>query len=317
MPTEERFREAYEALMNARDTGERTSTLNTYFPNHEDLHAFCDYTKARYDELCPPTLSRNEFVEKVDSQNLLQKSILHEFTQSMELEIRPWIPIGFDKHHLYRLVPEPYGLQPQSVALPEDCDYATLLPECILGLNSTVQPKEPTVPTSRRQANLSEESVRTAESDDDAPGFVFFQLGELEAAPYPQKDDAEGWPCVDGVFQGDDYDWKPTGFYLVAKLNPFGSADGIYAIYNMFPEDEFTGTRDQITHDKWGLLPTVSTEVETQFSCARIGRRLGDLGENHRMVWEEQIEHPVELVCAVRNRIGAMRVTVDDSDRVK
>ena len=161
-----------------------------------------------------------------------------------------------------------------------------LLPPCFLGINTTVQPREPAVPANRRKANLSEISAHSAESDDaDAPGFTFFQLGDLEYAR--RRDDQHGWPdCDDRDDQrGAGLDWTPTNFVLVARLSPSGNANGIYAVYDMFQNDmPARDERQLITHPAWGIPPT-GWDSGDQFSCARVGDRLSDFGKDHQMVW--------------------------------
>jgi hypothetical protein len=143
-----------------------------------------------------------------------------------------------------------------------------------------------------------------------------------------------------------------TGFNLVARLGPSGHAggNGIYAIYDMFPRDEFADydqyldddyddylaseeyvanggqgfdhgpehdkrlRQRQFKHSYWGIPPVAKGGNEKeQFSCAKLADRFSDLGKAYRVVWMDKIEHPVELVRVVRSRNGGvLRATVDE-----
>ncbi|KAK4033290.1 hypothetical protein C8A01DRAFT_19752, partial [Parachaetomium inaequale] len=277
-----------------------------------------------------PGITAEEFVQQIDSANLLdnKNKPIDKLLQAMGKTNSPWISIGFDGCILYRLVPEAFGLQahPREKATTAS-GSRPLLPRCFLGLNSTVQPHEPAVPANRRQANLSEISACSAESDDaDAPGFAFFQLGELQYAR--RQNGREGWPENDDVERAEFLSWRPTGFNLVARLGPSGAragGHGIYAIYDMFPrgDDDYDDYLDRLrrrrtTHPFWGIPPIAKDgNEEEQFSCAKLGDRLSDFGKAHRLVWMDKIEHPVELVRVVRAGDGrVLRATVDESTRV-
>ncbi|KAL2130039.1 hypothetical protein VTI74DRAFT_6968 [Chaetomium olivicolor] len=185
-----------------------------------------------------------------------------------------------------------------------------------LGVNTSVQPKQPAGPASRREANLSETSACSAESEDaDAPGFVFFQLGDLQYATLPAGQ--HGWPDNDTIRR---LDWESTGFNLFARLGPTCRVESIWAIYNMFPEDEMNWWRNPVSHKRWGIPPTPAgkeeEEEEEQFSVAKVGNRLSDFGEDYHVVWTDKIEHPVELVGVVRTGDGGLlRATVDKMHR--
>jgi hypothetical protein len=108
-----------------------------------------------------------------------------------------------------------------------------------------------------------------------------------------------------------------TGFNLVARLGPSGHAggNGIYAIYDMFPRDEFADydqyldddyddylaseeyvanggqgfdhgpehdkrlRQRQFKHSYWGIPPVAKGGNEKeQFSCAKLADRFSDLG---------------------------------------
>jgi hypothetical protein len=102
----------------------------------------------------------------------------------------------------------------------------------------------------------------------------------------------------------------------VARLGPSGHADGIFAIYDMFPWDEDDGERHQITHPFWGIPPSSPIKTGEQFSCAKIGQRLSEFAKNRVVVWTDKIEHPVELVRVMRSGDGrVLRATVDDKIR--
>ncbi|KAK0714520.1 hypothetical protein B0H67DRAFT_578364 [Lasiosphaeris hirsuta] len=90
------------------------------------------------------------------------------------------VPIGSDSDNLYRLVVRPYHLMSHD----QNCGYMTLdgteelIDGSILGVNMTIQPREPALPVSRCNANLSEQSTRSAESDDDHPRLHLLPAGD-------------------------------------------------------------------------------------------------------------------------------------------
>ncbi|PTB62963.1 hypothetical protein BBK36DRAFT_1162742 [Trichoderma citrinoviride] len=253
-------------------------------------------------------LTPARFVELADSINFYNPAERKELLPGLEWAVRPWIPVGYEQTTLYRLVPSLDRLVPQSSECPQT-SYQ-VLDTAFLGVNTTVQPREPARPLNRRAPNLSEQSTQSAESDGaDAPGFVFHQLGALECV---ECETAAEMPST--LEQGDDSDdWEPTGFAVVARLSPAGRMDGVYAIYNMNPVDLDTFKREPVTNATWGIPPS---SPEEQFSCARIGNKLGDFGFKFELAWTEQVHHPVELVRAVRSSTGgAMRITVDNNYR--
>ncbi|KAL7926894.1 hypothetical protein ACQKWADRAFT_326950 [Trichoderma austrokoningii] len=159
--------------------------------------------------------------------------------------------------------------------------YNLLLFLCV---NTAAEP----LPLNRRALDLSEESTKP-----EAPGFIFHELGTLQ--------------CPTNFKDSDDYDgdWEETGFSVVARLSASGHIDGVYIIYNMNPRDAFTWKREKVTHSKWGILPSSPGE---QFSCARIGKAMGDFGFMNKLAWNDQIQHPVELVRVVKAPMGVRRV---------
>ncbi|KAL1633538.1 hypothetical protein SLS58_011053 [Diplodia intermedia] len=209
----------------------------------------------------------------------------------------PWLPLGRTSDGTgYRLLPKAYGLLPHDQLFNKESTPYKLLPPCFLGVNLTVQPREPSRPANRREANLSEASTRTAES----AGFEFQQLGVLQYyvgdLPDTMKEAAEGG-------------WEPTGYYVVARIAPSGCIDGLYVLFDMFPvEDEYTGIRSQITGDTWGYMEP----SDEQFTCARIGNRLGEMHFGKELLWTERVRHPVELVRVVRKGDGLLKRVTDE-----
>ncbi|KAK3934139.1 hypothetical protein QBC46DRAFT_428946 [Diplogelasinospora grovesii] len=290
------------------------------FPNAEDRAAYGAWLEARCQALRAPPISYSDFIAQVDSANLIDETFRIKLTRSTMENPAPVVPIGSDSNNLYRLVVRPYHL----ISYDQNYGYTTLdgteelIDGSILGVNTTIQPREPALPVSRRNANLSEQLTRSAESDDDhAPGFIFFQLGTLQYTWHNYEDNwssdiAEG---VAANMDDDEVNWLDTNFYLVARLGQSGRINGVYAIYDMFQAYGDSSYRRQITHDRWGILPPYSGGQTQQFSMARIGDTLGCLGYRKPLVLEEKVEHPVELVRVKRsgNALSAIRQTVDEA----
>lgn len=278
-----------------------------------------------------------EFVRHVETMNFLNTKDCDNLIETMDTyEIH--IPIGFDDCAFYRLFFYSDLLlraHPRKDTIAAQSGDSMLGP-CFFGVNVTVQPRRPAGPASGRRANLSEASIQTVESADaeaDAPGFILFQLGFLDAAereegrPSPWKDKEDG-----GIEWNVDYGWEETGFVLVARLSRSGHIDGIYAIYDMTyeylcdeewrPDRASPNEEPVITNtDLWGIPPTGLFRChhpdrkcrKDQFSCAKLGPSLSSFGKDYRIVWTEKINHPVELVRVKRLGDGHMaRVTVDD-----
>lgn len=310
-----RFDEIFDQLYRlSLDTEGHMNALREMLPNKEERLAYCHYQYLQSQpHLANPAgiLTPARFVELVDGINFFNAAERKELLPGLTWAYRPWIPIGYEGTTFYRLLPSIHNLTPQNEKYPKTSH--DILDPAFLGVNTTVQPREPSLPLNRRALNLSEQSTQSAESDDaDAPGFVFHELGELE---YMDFETAAEMPTT--LKEGDDIinEWEPTGFSVVARLNYFGRINGVYVIYNMRPYDrhEGTGMRIQITDDEWGI-PFSAPEL--QFSCARIGNALQDFGFKKKLEWKEQTQHPVELVWTVRaSNGGAMRVTVDSNYR--
>jgi hypothetical protein len=96
--------------------------------------------------------------------------------------------------------------------------------------------RQPPLPSNRRRKNRSEDSTRSGESTDEdhnqAPGFIFYQLGDLQ---YARHDHEDSDTLVKQPANMEYYGWQSTGFYLVARLTVSGHMGGVYAVYDMFP----------------------------------------------------------------------------------
>ncbi|OJD30408.1 uncharacterized protein BKCO1_610005 [Diplodia corticola] len=282
--------------------------LHAWFPDTQGKDDFYRWMYGRHERTkkqCETPASPQEFVAHVDGMNFHNMQDADLLIDWQIRDVRPWLPLGRTSDGTgYRLLPKAYGLLPHDQLFNAESTPYELLPPCFLGVNLTVQPREPSRPANRREANLSEESTRTAESDDNPPGFEFQQLGELQyyvaALPDTIEDAAEGL-------------WEPTGYYVVARIAPTGCIDGLYVLFDMFPvEDEYTGIRSQITGDEWGYMEP----SDEQFTCARIGNRLGEMRFGKELLWTERVRHPVELVRVVRMGDGRLkRVSVDEVAR--
>ncbi|KAH6844822.1 hypothetical protein B0I37DRAFT_378378 [Chaetomium sp. MPI-CAGE-AT-0009] len=277
-----------------QDIDQCKATIDRHITDPEERKAFDNYISTR--ERPPPFTTAEEFVQAVDSTDFSNLKACSRLLDGMRVKYPIVVPMGFDGDILYQLATDAFilGAHPQedTMAAPSS---DPLLRTCFLGVNLTVQPPEPSGPMSRRHYGLNKISTRPAKGDHtDSPGFVFFQLGQLQYAN-PKNGRKGPW------------DWQDTDFVVVARLGASGRVDGIYAIYNMLEyddqEDSLEG-RDEdvivcIRHPNWGIPPTAKlTGRKDQFSCAKLGPRLSSFGKDRRIFWTEKIEHPVELVRA-------------------
>lgn len=291
---------------------QKQARLRELLPNDDDYQAFRAYssqkTRNQVAQARTPAITAEDFVRAVDTQRLLSPTVYQGLVEKMTHSTVPWVAMGRNAEHtiLYRLVPDPLALRPHDSSPPTTAHQ--VLPLWFLGMNEDVQPRQPAVPLSRRHANLSETSANSAESDDTTPGFVFFQLGKLEWVDISADGDTEPYRLAGA-------DWLDTGFCVVARLSTTGYAEGIHVLADMFPLNGDTGKREQITGPDWGIPPRLEN---LQFSCARIGHRLEEMGFGRELTWTNIVEHPVELVWTKIMGDGrAMRATVlEDCDRM-
>ena len=93
-------------------------------------------------------------------------------------------------------------------------------------MNINVQPPEPAHP---RTADLPEQSTVLNDSDNpDEGGFVFFQLGRVEALY--DGEDGEVHSLQDAL----EGDWMDTRFCAVMRITEGGTADGVYLLYDFY-----------------------------------------------------------------------------------
>ncbi|OIW23324.1 hypothetical protein CONLIGDRAFT_637746 [Coniochaeta ligniaria NRRL 30616] len=311
MPTVGEFEAAMSSMLSLPPGVSSSDHLRKLFPSTEDRLAYGTWLNNNHDH-SPRPLSASEFCSVVDNKHLVQWTSLGEFVRSTLFHGgKLSVPVGSDSEYAYRLVPGPHGLVPHDRNLsPWSQGYARepLLEHELLGVNLSVQPREPPLPANRRRTNMSEESTRSGQSDDEnnplAPGFIFFQLGELQYVFHDLEDaDLLGAPAQAILARENDYSWESTGFYLVARLGTTGKMAGVYAVHDMFPVHQYTGRREQRRGDNWGVLPRGEQEERRdriagigQFSIARIGDSLGQLGYDRPLTLTERVDHPVELV---------------------
>jgi hypothetical protein len=101
----------------------------------------------------------------------------------------------------------------------------------------------------------------------------------------------------------------PTGFRVVVRFGRNGAANGIYLIYDFYPEDECGERGLKVTGDYWGRLP--EDRSNQQFSMAKLADTIMELRFGHTFTLTEVLDYPVELVRAVKTPEDAIiRVTI-------
>lgn len=273
------------------------------FPNPADQEALAKWASAKISNsrvrgLTP--VSQDDLINKVDSMDYRNDSAQEELAEWLERDVKPWIPLGKDQTKHYRLVPGAYCL------IAHNDDYNTpheMLCENVLGVNTNVIPGK-SAPDRNRQRNLLALSTASNGTHDSEGGFVFHQLGTLECF----AGDRSQTTSMDKLGRGT---WMSTGFCVVVRFGSTGQSQGIYIIYDMFPEN-VEGDRVQIeSGDHWGRLVL---DAPLQFSSAKIGATLRELQPGSTgfkaLTLTEMIHHPVEIVRAVRSPNGSIvRVT--------
>ena len=285
---------------------------------------FPQYAPGGWQKVVADSMSRQQFVETVDRMNFLDVDQQVQFRiDCLNAKFRPWIPMGRTEDHIHRLMPTWDVLRPHRGR-----------PDTILGINTSVQPPQPFMPAHWRKRNMTDESNASDESGEatGAPGFIFHQLGRLEAAAF--FDDAPLNADVPCEVEEENLEWINTGFCVVAELSLAGNCMAIWVVfdfsvcpadlYDTYTGDDFrriNTVRRKMTggaegdwgvHD-WGVPP--SPEGEEGFSCARIGATMAECdgrGFAGLLSWGDQkVKTPAELVrtLKVMGGPGAIRAT--------
>ncbi|KAH0533663.1 hypothetical protein FGG08_007605 [Glutinoglossum americanum] len=280
------------------------------WPRRADYMAYFNWSKKRReDEMMQPSLVPQEDVKEnipalqeqlktmIATTNYNSSTDRGKLAGALNRMIAPWLPVGRDRNgSIYRVVPGAYEMWPDR---PDPETDREVLGKNVLGVNTNVQPE---IPVHSRKAEFSESTKPGEESGDpEVGGFIFHQIGTLEHWG--------GWrrelSCQD-IKNGP---WDPTEFYVVVRFGRNGAANGIYIIYNFYPEDEFGGyVRGQkISDEYWGYLRW----GDQQFSIAKIADDITELEFSHTLSLAETVDYPVEIVRAVETSGGAIvRATV-------
>ncbi|KAI9762591.1 MAG: hypothetical protein M1840_001217 [Geoglossum simile] len=147
----------------------------------------------------------------------------------------------------------------------------------VLGVNTDIQPR---IPFRSRQANFSEKSTKSNESDDlETGGFVFHQIRNLEY----WGDEPENLTSYEDAANGT---WLLTDFHVAMKEVPV---------------------------IKRSLLigGVACQEAAPQFSIAKIANKITDLRFGRTFDLMEALDYLMELVRAVKTpEDAAIRITV-------
>ncbi|KAI9759925.1 MAG: hypothetical protein M1840_003068 [Geoglossum simile] len=282
-----------------QDLGER---LRKRWPEKADRLAFCEWSSARankqLEEREMTNISPEELTEMLATMNFNDNIARGKLVNTLERSVVPWLPVGRDRAGtIYRIVPGAYGLLPDQQDPKTDRELVSMN---VLGVNTNVQPK---IPSRSRKGNLSEMSTQSNESDDsDYAGFVFHQIGNLEF----WGGNLDNLRSYEDAAKGT---WFPTHFYAVMRFGRNGAANGVYVIFDFYPENENLMERQRIDHDDWGYLP--SSVTDEQITFAKIADKITDLRFGRTFDFAEALDYPVELVRAVKTPENAIiRVTV-------
>ncbi|KAI9774039.1 MAG: hypothetical protein M1839_001924 [Geoglossum umbratile] len=304
MPTDEEFSTFWnERLAQPRRIRpDLTETLHKRWPIKADRLAYYDWVMRRQDERLfarqMTNISPEELTEMLATMNYNDPEARGKLVDVLERTVVPWLPVGSDRAGgIYRIVPGAYGLLPDQQNPKTNRELVSMN---VLGVNTNVQPA---IPSRSRKANFSEASTRSNESDDsDYAGFVFHQIGNLEylgSNPNSLKtyaDAAKG-------------SWFSTKFHAVMRFGRNGAADGVYVIYDFYPEDEYLQERRKLDNPDWGYL---SSDVSDKpISIAKIANKITDLRFGRTFDFAGPLDYPVELVRAMKTpEDTVIRVTV-------
>ena len=101
----------------------------------------------------------------------------------------------------------------------------------------------------------------------------------------------------------------PTGFRVVVRFGRDGAANGIYIIYDFYPEDAWGDRETKIPGYYWGHLP--DHKSNQQFSIAKLADTIMELRFGRTFTLTEVLDYPVEIVRAMKTPEDAIiRATI-------
>ncbi|KAI9866424.1 MAG: hypothetical protein M1813_001546 [Trichoglossum hirsutum] len=304
MPTDEEFLAFWnERLAQPRKTRPGLEeALHKRWPVEADCIAYCRWSGRRADERLHArqmtNISPEELTEILATMNYNNEIARGKLVNVLERSVVPWLPVGSDRAGgIYRIVPGARGLLPDQQDPKTDRELVSMN---VLGVNTNLQP---VIPFRSRKANFSEESTRSNESDDsDYAGFVFHQIGNLEYWGGNPDDLRTYEDAANGT-------WFPTRFYAVMRFGRNGAANGVFVIYDFYPEDECLQERRKLDDRDWGYLP--SGLSDQPISIAKIANKITDLRFGRTFDFVGPLDYPVKLVRAMKTPEDTIiRVTV-------
>ncbi|KAL3417426.1 hypothetical protein PVAG01_11426 [Phlyctema vagabunda] len=292
MPATEADFEAFDQFMRGKHmtVAEVGIEMCKRFPTDEDQRALGEWNHKRVLDMWSgqaqgPTAE--ELITKIaffySSTNFNNEDSREELCRLIQRDYRPKLFVErLKSHHNYTAGKTP-------------------LPQNVLGVNTDSHPVYPKPPRNRRKENKSDDSVTSTESHEvDNNGFAFHQIGFLQS--YEVDDNSMRFSqyveLKDEAAALENWEWDDTGFHVVVRIDGRGSAQGVYAIYVMFPKSEFGCARVPIdTPDGWGCLP----RQDKCFSMAKMADTINDFEDLKRFDWSDIHYDTVEIVRAYQH----------------
>ncbi|KAI9781162.1 MAG: hypothetical protein M1839_006270 [Geoglossum umbratile] len=293
MPPDEEFLAFWnEWLAQPRKTRpDLKETLHKRWPVKADRIAYYRWSGRRADERLyarqMTNISPEELTEMLATMNYNNEIARGKLVNVLERSVVPWLPVGSDRAGgIYRIVPGAHGL------LPDQQDPKTnreLVSMNVLGINTNVQPAMPF----RSLPNLTSLMTRTLQAS-------YFTRSEILSTGVvilrTYEDAANGT-------------WFPTRFHAVMRFERNGAANGVFVIYDFYPEDEYLQERRKLDDRDWGYLP--SGLSDQPISIAKIANKITDLRFGRTFDFVGPLDYPVELVRAMKTPEDTIiRVTV-------
>jgi hypothetical protein len=286
----EKFHQSIKGLWKGRDID---AAINQRWTFAEERSAFYGWAQAQVVQRStkhPPAVSAQDLIQLIISSNFNNQSHREAVARAVQPvkygSVREYLPVGMEANgETYRMLRRTDALTTQSTASVN----RELLPPYILGVNTDL-PLHPST-LAHDKENSGESAISNETDGSPIGGFTFFQLGQLERF------------CGTDVSDPDQrYAWEYTGFGVVVRLTPSGRAEGVYIIFDFYPEDpEMSDMSRKIRSSDsviWGWLP--NSEIEAvQFSCAMIADRITDLSQDYNLRFSHFERHQVEIVRAV------------------
>lgn len=286
MPTDQKFeefeKENFEKVLSIQEIRAAMQQKSTEQTDQDAWYEWCLRTAFSHLRVARPPIPVPELlllITKTNFNNSSDVKLLKEAINSGSERGKLSFGRCFDDH--YRTALRTKGLINKAKPIPD----RLILPSEYVGVN-----REAPVELTHQQF-VSDESDESS-----SPGFVSYQLGQVEQ------------------FEGEDLDaedfghWQYTGFCAVIQFSTTGDATGIYLLYDFYQIDECSGFNLQLKNEHFPKCRGYLDGYEKPFWCAKIvdGKDIGSLSQGFVFALEDIDYHRVQLTRVVQTSLGTI-----------